>query len=113
MDGIGGTLKNCVYCNVMSGKCVINTPKPSVKHADKTVKGITSLYLAAKVVLLEPDDIEASPKIKDTPHVHMIKQFFDKQNVPFLQFFKMTADGKPFFTQFYGEGALRSSKNSC
>ena len=33
MDGIGGTLKNWVYRGVMSGKCVIDIPKPFVEHA--------------------------------------------------------------------------------
>ena len=55
------------------------------------------VYLPADV-LIEPDDIEASPRIKVTLQIHMIKWFFDEQ------FFKMAADGKPFFTQFYGEG---------
>ena len=97
----------------MSGKCVIDTPKPFAKHADKSVKGITSLYLSEEDILIKPDGIEASPKIKETPQVHMIKLFFDEQNIPYLQFFKMAADGRPFFTQFYGEGVLRSSKNCC
>ena len=55
------------------------------------------VYLPADV-LIEPDDIEASPRIKVTLQIHMIKWFFDEQ------FFKMATDGKPFFTQFYGEG---------
>ena len=42
VDVIGGPLKNCVYRDVMSGKCVIDTPKQFAEHADKTVKGITS-----------------------------------------------------------------------
>ena len=48
----------------------------------QTFKGVTSLYLPAKVVLLEPDDSEASPRIKNALQIHMIKQFFDEQNVP-------------------------------
>ena len=87
MDGISGTLKNSVYRDVMSGKYVIDTPKPFAEHADKAVKGITSLYLPAEDALIEPDDIEAFPKTKDTLHIHMIKRLFDKQNVPYLQFF--------------------------
>ena len=108
INGTGGTLKDCVYHDVMSGKCVIDIPKPFAEHVDKTVKRITYLYLPAKDVLIEPDDIEASPKIKDNLEIHMIKRFFDEQSVPYLQFFKMTKNGKPlggkfFFTQFYGE----------
>ena len=33
-----------------------------------------------------------------------MKRFFDKKNVPYLQFFKMTTNEKPFFAQFYVEG---------
>ena len=40
----------------------------------------------------------------------MIKWFFDKQNVPYLQFFKIATSEKPFFSQFYGAGALGHQK---
>ena len=89
----------------MSGKFVIDTSKPFAGRADKVVKGITSLYLPAEDVLIEPDDIDASPRIKHTLQIHMIKRFFDAQNVPYLQFFKMATDEKLFFRQFYEEGA--------
>ena len=93
------------YHDVMSGKCVIDTSKPFAGRADKVGKGITSLYLPAEDVLIEPDDIDTSPRIKHTLQIRMIKPFFDEQNVPYLQFFKMATDEKLFFTQFYGEGA--------
>ena len=94
----------------MSGKCVIDTPTPFMEHAGKAVKGITSIFLPAEDVLIEPEDIEASPRIKDTLQIHMVKRFFDEQNFPYLQFFKMATDEKPFFTQFYGEGACGHQK---
>ena len=90
MDVIGGTLKNFVYRDVMSGKCVIDMPKQFAEHADKAVKGITSLHLPAEDVLIEPDDIEACPRIQETLKIHMIKWFFDQQNVSYLQFFKIS-----------------------
>ena len=40
----------------------------------------------------------------------MIKWFFDKQNVPYLQFFKIATSEKPFFSQFYGTGASGHQK---
>ena len=76
-----------------------------MEHVNKAAKGITFLYFPAEDVLIELDNIKTSPRIKDTLQIHMIKRFFDKQNVPYLQFFKMTTDEKPFFTQFYGEGS--------
>ena len=33
--------------DVMSGKCVIDTPKQFAEHNDKLVEGTTSLYLSA------------------------------------------------------------------
>ena len=101
MDGIGGTIKNCVYRDVMSGKCVIDTPKQFAEHAEKVAKGITSLY-----VLVDPDDIEVSPSIHEMLQVHMVKRHF----VPYLEFYRMTTDTKPFFTQFYEEGAFGHQK---
>ena len=91
------------WCNVR--ECVIDTPKPFAEHAVKAVKSITSLYIPSEDVLMESDDIETSLRIKDTLQIHMIKWFFDEQNVPYLQFFKTATDGKPFFTKFYGKGA--------
>ena len=110
MDGIGGTIKNCVYRDVMSGKCVINTPKEFADHVEKSVKGVTSLYLPVEDVLVEPDDIEVSPKIPETLQVHLVKRHFDQRNVPYLEFFKMATDTKPFFTQFYEDGACGHQK---
>lgn len=46
----------------MSGKYVTDTPKQFEKHAEKAVKGITSLYFLVEYVLIEPDEIEAFPK---------------------------------------------------
>ena len=89
----------------MSWKYVIDTPKQFVKHSDKAVKYITSLCFPADV-LIAPDDIEASLTIKYTLQIHMIKPFFNEQNVPYLQNFKMATDEKSFFTQFYGERAF-------
>ena len=101
MHRIGGTIKNCVYRDAMSGKCVIDTPKEFAEHAEKVVKCITSLYLPADDVLVEPDDIEVSPRIHETLQVHMVKRRFDQRNVPYLEFYRMATDTKPFFTQFY------------
>ena len=94
----------------MSGKCVIDTPTPFMEHVGKAVKGITSIFLPAEDVLIEPEDIEASPRIRDTLQIYMFKRFFDEQNFPYLQFFKRATDEKPFFTQFYGEGACGHQK---
>ena len=104
MDSIRMTLKNCVYRDIMSGKCVTDNTKQFAKHADKSIKGIASLYLTTEEVLIKPDDTEESPKIKETLQIHMTKHFFDQWKVAYLQF-AMSTDKKPFFTQYYGEEA--------
>lgn len=66
-------------------------------------------------VLIEPVDIDFSPKFKDTLQIHMSKWFYDEQNVPYLQFFKMNTSNKPSLTQnfldFYIYWKKSNSKN--
>ena len=93
MDGNGGTLKNYIYRDVMSEKCVIDTPQQFSDHSDKTITGITSLYLAEEEVLVEPEGIEKAPRIKDTQQVHMVIRLF---KVPHLESFNLASDKKPF-----------------
>ena len=86
MDGIGGFLKNSIYRDVMSGKCVIDTPKQFAEYAESAVKGITSLYLPTEEVLKEPDDMRNSPRITDTLQFHKVKRCCDNRKVCFLEF---------------------------
>ena len=79
MDSIGGTQKNLVYRDVMSAKCVIDTPKQFAEYTGRSVKGITSLFLPIEEVLKKPKDIESSPRIKYTLQIHMVKRFFDNR----------------------------------
>ena len=74
IDGIGGTLKNSVYR--MQGECVIDTPKQFAEYAERSVKGITSLYLPTEEFLKEQEDIESSPRITDTLQIHIVKRLF-------------------------------------
>ena len=81
----------------MSGKCVIDTPQQFADQADKTVTGgIKSLYLPEEEVLVEPEDLEKTPRIKDTLQVHMVRRFLDIQKTPYLEFFNLATDKKPF-----------------
>ena len=64
----------------MSGKYIIDISKPFTKYADKIAKAITSFHLPAEDVLIEPDDIKDSPRIKNKFQIHMVKRFFDEWN---------------------------------
>lgn len=71
-------------------------------HADKMTTGITSLYQPEKEILVEPEDIEKVPRIKDALQVHMVRRLFNILKFPYLEFFNLTTE-KPSFTQYYGQ----------
>ena len=79
--------------------------KPSQTSCKRYIEKNPEKCLPAEDILTQPDDVEASLRIKDTLQFHMIKRFFDEHNVSYLQFFKMATNEKPLFTQFYGERA--------
>ena len=102
MDGVGGTIKNRVYRDMMSDKCVIKSAKEFSNYANKVVNGITSLYLPEADLLTEPDDIEEAPKIPETLSIHMLVRNLNKDSICSIQFFNLAADIEPLFTQCYG-----------
>ena len=104
MDRIDGTLKNSIYWDVMSEKCVIDIPKQFAEYAESAVRGITSLYLPTEEVLKEPDDIGNSPRITDTLQIHIVKRCFDNRKVCFLEFYNLATDNEPFLPNFTAKG---------
>ena len=66
MDGIGRTIKNKVYRDVMSNKCLIKNAKDFAEYANKTINAITSIYMPINELLTEPHNIENALKIPDT-----------------------------------------------
>ena len=81
MVGVGGTIKNRVYRDVMSNKCVIKSAEEFSNYANKVVNGITSLYLPEADLLTEPDDIEKAPKIPETLSINMLGRNFNKDSI--------------------------------
>ena len=51
IDGIGGTIKNKVYRDVMSNKCLIKNAKDFAEYANKTINGIISIYMPINELL--------------------------------------------------------------
>ena len=74
MDGIGGTLKNVVFRQVMSGKIIINSAEEFCKAANQFCPSITTLFQKANIIPSEPDDIEKAPIIPATLKIHMLKR---------------------------------------
>ena len=71
MNGVAGTIKNRVYRDVMSNKCVIKIAEAFSNYANKVVNGIILLYLPEADLLTEPNDIGESPKIVETLSIEM------------------------------------------
>ena len=101
MGDIGGTIKNQVYRNVMSNKCLIKNAKKCAEYANKTISGITLIYLTRYELLMEPDNIENAPKIPETLSIHKVTISFNEDNICFIDFFRVANDDGPFFTEFY------------
>ena len=98
---MGGTIKSKVYQDAMSNKYMIKNAKDFAEDANKTISGIRSIYMSMYELLTEPDNIENAPKIPETLSIQKVKRSFSEDNVCFIDFFGVTNDDDPFFTQFY------------
>ena len=101
MDGIGGTMKNKVYRDAMSNKCLIKNAKDFAEYANKTINGIASIYVPINELLTEPDNIENAPKIPETLSIHKVTRSSNEDNICFIDFFCVANDDDLFFTQLY------------
>ena len=72
VDGIG-TLKKAAYRDVKSGKAIINDAKEFAEYADKTIKGISSLYMSSDDPIHGQSYL--SPSLLECKH--MIQQVID------------------------------------
>ena len=98
MDGIGGTIKNKVFRDVMSNKCLIKNAKDFAEYANKTINGITSIYIPINGLLTEPDNIDNASKIPETLSIHKVTRSFNEDNICVIDFFRVANDDDPFFT---------------
>ena len=101
MDGVGGTVKNVVFRNVKSGKAVINSPEEFANYAAELMPSISSLYLPMEQILEEPDNVVTAPAIPGTLKVHKVVRKFNENGVCFLEFFQLSDQTIPTYTQFY------------
>ena len=101
MNDIGGTIKNKVYRDVMSNKCLIKNAKDSAEYANKTISGITSIYMPINKLLTQPDNIQNAPKIPETLSIYKLTRIFNEDNICFIDFFHVANGDNSFFTQFY------------
>ena len=98
---MGGAIKNKVYRDVMPNKCMIKNAKDFAEYANKTISGITSIYMSLYELQTEPDNIENEPKIPETFSIHKVTRSFNEDNISFIDFFRVLMTMIHFFTQFY------------
>ena len=97
MDGVGGTIQNIVYHDVMSNKCVINNAKAFAQYANGLVNGISSIYLSESELLVKSEQVSMALKIPENFTIHKLSREFDER-VCFIKFFSLASDKKSFFT---------------
>ena len=57
MDGVGGTVKNTVFCNVLSDKVVIGSPEEFAQYATQICQ-VYSLYLPTAEIPDKTEDVQ-------------------------------------------------------
>ena len=67
-----------MYRDVKSGKTIINDAKGFAEYADKTIKGISSLYMLSDDVIVEQEETKTAPKIPETLKIHKFVRCMEK-----------------------------------
>ena len=101
MDGIGGTVKNAVFCKVLSGEVVIGSPEGLARYANQICQ-VDSLYLPTAEIPDKPEDVQYSSSMPDTLKTHRVVCGFSKNKIPYQKFYYMSTDPEPPYTQWYG-----------
>ena len=65
----------------MSNKCLIKNAKHFAEYANKTISGITSIYITINELLTDSDNIENAPKIPETLSIHKVTRSFSEDNI--------------------------------
>ena len=101
MDGIEGTVKNTVFCKVLSGQVVIGSPEEFVQYANQICQN-DSIYLPTAEIPDKPEDVQYSSSIPDTLNTHRVVRGLSKRKIPHLKFYYKSTDPEPHYTQWYG-----------
>ena len=101
MDGVGGTIKNLVFRAVKSGKVSVRDPEEFVKAANDIVPSIRSMYMPVVDMLEEPLEVANAPTTPETLQVHKVVREITKENIPLINFFKLSRDDTTAYTQYY------------
>ena len=61
MDGIGGCVKNMVFCALLSEKIRIHSPEGFSHHTDSNIKGVLVLFMPTSEIMEETDFTRETP----------------------------------------------------
>ena len=67
----------------MSYKCLIKNAKKFAEYANKTINGITSIYMIIYELLAGPDNIESAAKTPETYSIHKVTRSFNEDKYLF------------------------------
>ena len=93
MDGIGGTVKNTIFRNVLSGEVVIGSPEEFARYANQ---------ICEAEIPDTPEDVQYSSSIPDTLKIQRVVCGLSKYKIPYLKFYYTSTDSEPHYTQWYG-----------
>ena len=78
MDGIGGTVKNTIFRNVLSGEVVIGSPEEFARYVNQ---------ICEAEIPDTPEDVQYSSSIPDTLKIQQVVCGLSKYKIPYLKFY--------------------------
>ena len=93
MDGIGGTVKNTIFRNVLSGEVVIGSPEEFARYVNQ---------ICEAEIPDTPEDVQYSSSIPDTLKIQQVVCGLSKYKMSYLKFYYTSTDPEPHYTQWYG-----------
>ena len=100
-----------MYLDVESGEAIINDAKEFAEYADKTTKGILSLYMSSDDVIVGQKEIKTAPKIPKTLKIHKFMHSMEKEKDRLFQFCFLASDDDPFHVQSYPSPSILEYKH--
>ena len=96
-----------MLCSAM----LINDAKKFAEYADKTIKGISSLYMSSDDIIVEQEEIKTAPKIPEILKIHKFVRTMGKGKDPSFHFYYLASDDDPFHVQSYPSPSLLECKH--
>ena len=111
MDGIGDTVKNLVYCRVLSGDELLTLFENSQNLQIKLAVLIVKLFLDWSEFIQESEEVSKATPIPSTLKVHKFSRVRNGSHPFSNHFFKMSEDLEPFNVEKYGVQCGHSVNN--